>query len=304
MPGRKPNPLIQVGSVFGRLIIIEVFKENRKTKVKCACECGTEVTCLATKLVSKISVKSCGCLQREAIAKVGRSKRKFSYDPGSRFGRLLILKRQPGKKPIVCQCDCGNVIACRTDGLARGDYRSCGCYHKDQSSKRISKWNAESAKYEGYSEKQPRTFDVWKGMIRRCHDPRHLTYQKYGAKGIKVCEFLREHPKHLEKLIGLRPEGDMSVDRFPDEKGNYSCGKCKECKKEKWKFNIRWASRIEQNNNRVNNVKYTLNGKTMNQAQWARHLGISVTCLCSRLERGWTLERALTTGKYNRPAPV
>jgi hypothetical protein len=44
--------------------------------------------------------------------------------------------------------------------------------------------------------------------------------------------------------MGPRPEG-TSLDR-KDNDGNYSCGKCDECKRNGWKANCRWATRLVQ----------------------------------------------------------
>jgi hypothetical protein len=48
---------------------------------------------------------------------------------GKRFGRLLVLKRAPGKpnKPRwLCLCDCGNTTTVAGLNLRLGHTRSCG----------------------------------------------------------------------------------------------------------------------------------------------------------------------------------
>lgn len=45
---------------------------------------------------------------------------------GQRFGKLVVI-RYLGKSKWLCQCDCGNTSAPRTDALKEGKSMSCGC---------------------------------------------------------------------------------------------------------------------------------------------------------------------------------
>ena len=42
-------------------------------------------------------------------------------------------------------------------------------------------------------------------------------------------------------------------------------------------------------------VKYTYQGETLNLAGWARKTGILLKTLCTRIARGWTIDRAIAT---------
>lgn len=33
-----------------------------------------------------------------------------------------------------------------------------------------------------------RAFSIWHGMLRRCYDKKHVKYQYYGGRGVKVCD--------------------------------------------------------------------------------------------------------------------
>ena len=68
---------------------------------------------------------------------------------------------------------------------------------------------------------------------RRCTDPRHRDYERYGGRGI---EFRFDAVTDLFSVIGDRPQG-KTLDRI-DPDGHYEVG------------NVRWASPKEQANNR------------------------------------------------------
>lgn len=79
-------------------------------------------------------------------------------------------------------------------------------------------------------------YDLWKGMIQRCENPKRVGYQSYGGRGIAVCPRWRNDFWSFVEDMGLRPEG-MSLDRI-DPNGNYEPSNC------------RWVSWLVQANNR------------------------------------------------------
>lgn len=59
---------------------------------------------------------------------------------GQRFGRLLILeltnkRAASGHKVWQCQCSCGKIVYVSSNSLRRGRTKSCGCLHKELTSK-------------------------------------------------------------------------------------------------------------------------------------------------------------------------
>jgi hypothetical protein len=90
-------------------------------------------------------------------------------------------------------------------------------------------------------------YPVWMAMRQRCENPRNKRYNRYGGRGIKVCERWKDSFKAFYDDMAPRPDG-LTLDR-KDNDGNYSCGKCKECISMGWPANCRWATYAQQNHN-------------------------------------------------------
>jgi predicted DNA-binding transcriptional regulator AlpA len=132
---------------------------------------------------------------------------------------------------------------------------------------------------------------IWRNMKNRCLKSSDAAYDRYGGRGIKVCERWLKFENFLADM-GERPPG-MTLDRIDN-----NLGYCPE--------NCRWASYKEQNNNRRDNRMITFKGETKNMAQWCTELGLSQKTISQRINGlGWSGERALSEpiGHYfNRSA--
>ena len=75
-------------------------------------------------------------------------------------------------------------------------------------------------------------------MIDRCTNPKHAMAHRYTKRGITVCEEWLNDPwafiRYVEENLGPKPTPEHTLDRYPDNDGNYEPN------------NIRWASRSEQ----------------------------------------------------------
>lgn len=304
MPIGHFNKKIFPGARFGLLTVIKRIPRNGKqrSRVLCHCDCGGASTPNADSLAK---IKSCGCLKRQAGAKNARAKVRIGVGygkifKGAQFYRLTVIRRvekdgRPTTK-VKCRCQCGIVCLRGIDALVSGAAKSCGCWLSDVTTQR----NRDTAKFASFSAKYPRTYNRWFNMICRCHKEGSTAYADYGGRGVFVCPYLRETPWNLKNLIGISKKGKPSLDRFPIHNGNYTCGKCPECKRNDWKLNVRWATRKQQAENRGDfNVYLTAFGKTLLRSQWEDLTGLGAECVRKRVLRGWTLERALTTPDKN-----
>ena len=199
----------------------------------------------------------------------------YKDETGHSYGRLTVisyagLSRQ-GDLMWTCRCECGSEIITRGSSLRCGNTKSCGCYRVDAL--------AEANTLHGLT-KSPE-YGVWKAMIARCTNPNDGAYADYGGRGIFVCEKWRKFTAFSQDM-GSRPSDKHTIERVDNSLG-YS------------KENCKWATRKEQQRNTRQNHLLTHNGQTLCIAAWAESLGMTHKLISSRLDSGWSVERALTT---------
>jgi hypothetical protein len=128
-------------------------------------------------------------------------------------------------------------------------------------------------------------YNTWRKMIRRCYSECGADFQDYGARGITVCDQWRNDFWTFVADMGPRPSRNHSIDRWPNNLGNYEPGNC------------RWATPSEQARNTRRNRYITANGRTQLMEDWAREIGISPPAIFYRLRRGMSEQDAVTLKK-------
>lgn len=130
-------------------------------------------------------------------------------------------------------------------------------------------------------------YKAWKKMKERCYNPNVHAFNRYGGRGIKVCEEWRTDFFSFLRDVGNRPSSKHSIDRINND-GDYEPG------------NVRWGTKQEQANNRITNTRIMLNGQNLTMADWSRITGLSQECIQARRNAGWTPEQILTQPKRNK----
>lgn len=201
---------------------------------------------------------------------------------GRRFGRLTVMQRatentKHGRARWTCKCDCGNIITTSGNCLLKGHTKSCGCAVHD---------NKPLYKH-GLS--KTRLHYIWRAMKDRCYNPKNSHYKSYGERGISLCDdWNNDFVSFYMWAINSGYREGLSIDRIDNEKG-YSPDNCK------------WSTDIEQANNKRKNKFITFNGKSKTLAQWCREFGLNYHSVQSRLNNGWSIEKAFTTPRLREP---
>ncbi len=213
---------------------------------------------------------------------------------GQVFGKWTVLGPHSidkhGTYMWLCRCECGREVSVASAHLRNGDSTQCNrCARRRHGQARTRYGDKASLEWATWSAMLGRT--CWRKSI-------HKANRRYAELGVTVCQRWKTFENFFADM-GLKPSPKHSVERI-DNEGHYSCGHCKECLANGWPANCRWATPSEQAQNRCDNHLLTYKGQTKCLSEWARQIGIAPCTLYSRLERGWELRKALTTG-YSKP---
>lgn len=203
---------------------------------------------------------------------------------GLRVGKLMVIGRgedkiaKSGKRLVQweCMCDCGRKTLVTTGHLQGEHTQSCGCMRK------IACGKMGKATFV-HGKENTKLYHTWMCMKSRCNNAANKRYRAYGERGIKICrEWAESFTAFRDWALANGYRDDLTIDRI-DVNGNY----CPE--------NCRWATLIEQANNKRNNHRIAAMGEEHTVAEWSRIMGISANVIHARLRHGWTEIRAVTT---------
>jgi hypothetical protein len=119
-------------------------------------------------------------------------------------------------------------------------------------------------------------------MRLRCYTTTNKDYERYGGRGIKVCDEWQSFEPFYQWAMANGYQDALTLDRI-DNDGDY----CPE--------NCRWATQKEQQNNRRSNRLITHNGETHTIAEWNRIKGFGKWVIGNRLRDGWDIGSAVDT---------
>lgn len=206
---------------------------------------------------------------------------------GMTFNRLTVIReadtsvhKKNHHVKWLCKCECGNYTEVVSSALKSGRVGSCGCYHSDRVIETHTKHGLSNTRIKS----------IYSGMIQRCYNPNAPRYDRYGARGIKICdEWLGENGlvNFNEWAIQNGYSDELTIDRIDNDK-NYSPNNC------------RWATIDIQNNNKSTSHFVTIDGEKHTLAEWGIINGIKKSTIISRIKLGWSEEDAVTVKPSER----
>ena len=130
---------------------------------------------------------------------------------GRRIARLFVLAfagKRGGKSYWKCICDCGNVTVVRSNHLADGGTKSCGCL------------TLEKVTTHGHARAGSQTpeYRSWQDMKKRCENPNSKDSKNYSERGISVCERWSKYENFIEDM-GVKPSSEYTLERKDNDSG-------------------------------------------------------------------------------------
>lgn len=204
---------------------------------------------------------------------------------GQVFGLLTVIKRSGSDKyrhsVWECQCECGRISYTLGTSLVTGHTKSCGCQES------LHEKNPRPIKI---PTAPPRTDKerlkiVFNGMWQRCTKPNSPNWDHYGARGITVCEDWSSLESFIKWSMANGHSQDLTLDRI-DVNGPYSPENC------------RWATYVEQANNRRTTIYFEVNKKKYTWEELSKVTTTTRTVFFRRMREGWNIVEALYTPLY------
>lgn len=263
------------GRKYGNLTVIGFDRsEGGKRYWNCLCDCGNTRSVM-TSVLNRGFVTSCGCMNKTTMIDL----------TGKRFGRLLVtgLHEDPNDDKLKwdCVCDCGTKKVIYGAYLRNGQVRSCGCLRAENEAPKPDSFHSQ------------RLYGVWRGMLQRCSDQNHSSFNNYGGRGISVCDEWKDYRNFRDWAYANGYDEDhdtkaCTLDRI-DVNGNYCPDNC------------RWVDRKTQSRNTRRNYLIEYKGELLPATDVAEREGVNVYTLIQRLKGGCSLENALKPGRVYYP---
>ena len=126
-------------------------------------------------------------------------------------------------REAVFECVCGARKVLRIDHVSSGRTTNCGCKYGSTT----------------HGMSRQRLYRVWQGMLHRCGNENAANYERYGGRGIMVCDEWKESFSTFFHDMGTPESDDLQLDRIDNNQGYR-------------KDNCRWVTRSQNQFNRRN----------------------------------------------------
>jgi hypothetical protein len=182
---------------------------------------------------------------------------------GEKFGRLTILKyigyrvlpKGYKQQLVEAKCDCGSVHNYVGAAIRNGVSTSCGCFQFENSINLHTKHGQKSTKY---GKRGTILYARWRSMFDRVRSDKNYKHVKISDRWQGENGFI-----NFCKDMGEIPTPKHTLDRYPNQRGNYEPSNC------------RWATQMEQCNNFSRNVHIIYNGERLTLAQSMRKYNLT-----------------------------
>ncbi len=190
---------------------------------------------------------------------------------GEVFGRWTVIGREA--RHCLVRCECGATSRALPFDLRNGKTRMC----RDCKYRLRSEIGNPKVKVHGLAGSP--TQSVWSDMKRRCYNPARRGYERYGGRGVKVCDRWLLGDGELSAFecfvadMGIRPSMDHQIDRI-DSNGHYEPANC------------RWVARSEQDYNKRNTWRFHAFGRLWTAAEAESAHGVPRHLIYHRIHIG------------------
>jgi len=115
-------------------------------------------------------------------------------------------------------------------------------------------------------------YRIHHNIVQRCTRKSCPSWKDYGGRGITIDPRWMDFSVFSAE-IPPTPSDSHTLDRIDNNKGYFP-------------GNIRWVTRLDQANNKRNNIRITIDGVTKTLPQWCRDLGRNYWTVKTRIFQG------------------
>ncbi|MDP4459875.1 hypothetical protein QUD39_01190 [Staphylococcus hyicus] len=201
-------------------------------------------------------------------------KHNFKNMSGYVFNDCKVIERVESKNKRavwLCECFCGNRFIESGTRIRNGSKKSCGCLRKKKTRERNTTHNKS----------QTRLYRIWCNMKARCNNSNNPAFDRYGGRGIKICDEWNKSFDEFYKWAKISGyTNELTIERV-DNDGNYEPDNCK------------WANYSIQGRNKRNNALSEYKGKLRTRAEIAELTGLSYGTIRRREQSGIDFDKPI-----------